>query len=287
MNTRWILTLAALFALPAAAAASGEKLDTDVALLIASSEDRAAGSGVPAPGSVIPLSPPGQLMPGAPPGAALGARMLTVAETLQQTLQLAEVKVRYSLSLPLAVDAARDLPPPSFESKTAPRLTLLGFDDRSVSYRVQVTGGETPVVDTEIVVDRDRPAVVCVAGGESAHHFLVVGLAPRSAPPDRAAGPMQVQQDVTPPRFVWRPPPSYTDEARKAGIEGVVIVQAIILADGTVGDVKVLKGLGKGLSEAAVEAVREWRFEPAFHEGRPVPVYYNLMVNFRLKKRKS
>ena len=52
--------------------------------------------------------------------------------------------------------------------------------------------------------------------------------------------------------------------------------------DGLVRDVKVLKGLPFGLEEAAVEAVRQWTFEPATKNGLPVPVVFNLTINFKL-----
>lgn len=66
---------------------------------------------------------------------------------------------------------------------------------------------------------------------------------------------------------------------------GVVIVEAVIDEQGNVKDIKVLKGLPKGLDEAAVEAVRSWRFTPATMDGTPVPVYYTLTVSFTLEEK--
>jgi len=62
-----------------------------------------------------------------------------------------------------------------------------------------------------------------------------------------------------------------------------VIVQATIDCEGRVTNVTVLQGLSHGLTEAAVDAISRWRFEPATFNGRPVTVYYNLTVNFRLQ----
>ncbi|MCP4660446.1 MAG: energy transducer TonB [bacterium] len=62
-----------------------------------------------------------------------------------------------------------------------------------------------------------------------------------------------------------------------------MIVQVVIDAEGNVTDVKVLKGLPMGLDEKAVEAFWKWRFEPATLNGKPVAVYYNLTMNFRLQ----
>lgn len=87
---------------------------------------------------------------------------------------------------------------------------------------------------------------------------------------------------VRPPVKVYTPAPVYTEKARKARLEGVVVLQAVIGIDGKARDVKVLQGLGKGLDEKAIEAVAKWTFQPATLDGEPVAVYYNLSVRFRL-----
>ncbi len=78
--------------------------------------------------------------------------------------------------------------------------------------------------------------------------------------------------------------PTYTDNARKARIEGKVILRLTIDEQGEVReDVEVLKGLEMGLTEAAVVALRQWRFEPALLDGQPVAVHWNITVNFQLE----
>ena len=77
--------------------------------------------------------------------------------------------------------------------------------------------------------------------------------------------------------------PQYTEIARKARIQGVVILQTIIDKDGNITDVKVLKGLPMGLTEAATTAVTQWKHNPATLNGKPVAVYFNLTVNFQLQ----
>ncbi len=104
--------------------------------------------------------------------------------------------------------------------------------------------------------------------------------APPAAEPE---GPIHVGGDVMKPVKVIAPSPQYTEIARKARIQGVVIVQAIINKQGRVENVKVLKGLPMGLEEEAVKAIKGWTFEPATLNGKPVDVYYNLTVNFRLQ----
>lgn len=96
------------------------------------------------------------------------------------------------------------------------------------------------------------------------------------------SGPMLVGGDVKAPTVVSRVEPKYNDAARKAHVTGVVIVEAIINKDGRVERVKVIKGLPVGLSAAAEEAVKQWRFRPGTLNGQPVEVIFNLTVNFTL-----
>jgi periplasmic protein TonB len=82
---------------------------------------------------------------------------------------------------------------------------------------------------------------------------------------------------------VTTPMPPYTDEARRAGIEGIMVLQAIIRKNGTVTDVKVIKGLGYGLDESAVNTiVARWRFHPGTLNGEPVDVIASEEVRFRM-----
>lgn len=106
---------------------------------------------------------------------------------------------------------------------------------------------------------------------------------PEGPPPDEPEGPIQVGGDVKAPVKVHAPQPKYTELARKARIQGIVIVQAVINKQGEVTDAKVLKGLPMGLDQEALNAIRSWKFEPATLNGKPVDVYYNLTVNFTLQ----
>jgi len=94
--------------------------------------------------------------------------------------------------------------------------------------------------------------------------------------------PLRVGGDVKAPTIVSKFEPKYTEPARHARITGVVVVEAIINSNGSVEDVKVLKGLPMGLSEEAVEAVRKWRFRPGTLNGAPVDVIFDLTVNFKM-----
>ena len=88
---------------------------------------------------------------------------------------------------------------------------------------------------------------------------------------------------VTPPRAIKSPDPRYSKEAVKNKIQGVVVVAAVIGPDGFVKDVRVVRGLGYGLDEEAVKAVRQWRFQPALKDGTPVAYELAIELHFRMR----
>ncbi|MDQ6801472.1 MAG: TonB family protein, partial [Acidobacteriota bacterium] len=102
-------------------------------------------------------------------------------------------------------------------------------------------------------------------------------------PEPKPEGPLRVGGDVKAPVALHRVEPVYTDLARKAKITGIVIVEAVIDKDGNVDRVKVLKPLSLGLTEAAEDAVKKWKFKPGTLNGEPVDVIFNLTVNFTLQ----
>ena len=91
---------------------------------------------------------------------------------------------------------------------------------------------------------------------------IIFGI-PEGPPPAEPEGPIRVGGDVQPPVKISAPSPQYTEIARKARIQGVVIVEAIIDKAGAVTNVKILKGLPMGLDTAAADAVKKWKFKPA------------------------
>ena len=78
--------------------------------------------------------------------------------------------------------------------------------------------------------------------------------------------------------------PEYPELARRARVEGFVVLQAIIDKQGNVSDLEILRGLGLGLDTAAQEAVAQWKYTPTFYNGRPVAVILTVTVVFQLVK---
>ena len=96
------------------------------------------------------------------------------------------------------------------------------------------------------------------------------------------AGVYTVGNGTTPPSVLTRVDPEYSEEARKAKYSGSVMLSIVVNTDGKAEDIKVVKSLGMGLDEKAVEAIQKWRFVPGKNKGVPVKVRAQIEVNFRL-----
>jgi len=84
------------------------------------------------------------------------------------------------------------------------------------------------------------------------------------------------------PRPVYSPEPEFSEEARKAKYQGVCTLGLIVGTDGRPSNIHVLSSLGMGLDEKAIEAVKNWKFEPAMRDGHPVRVEIAVEVDFHL-----
>jgi TonB family protein len=101
------------------------------------------------------------------------------------------------------------------------------------------------------------------------------------APSAASNAPATPTGDFIPPKLLRRVEPGYTDAARNARVRGVVVVEAVVSDAGVVTEVKVLTSLGYGLDEKAIEAVKQWKFDPARRDGRPVSASLKAEVAFR------
>jgi len=110
----------------------------------------------------------------------------------------------------------------------------------------------------------------------------VLGGVPGGTGPGVGDEPLRVGGEVKAPQLTNKVEPSYPEAARKARMEGVVILEAIITAHGAVEDVRVLKSVNPLLDSAAQRAVQQWRYRPATLNGRAVRVYLTVTVTFNL-----
>lgn len=95
-------------------------------------------------------------------------------------------------------------------------------------------------------------------------------------------GVFRVGGGVSAPRPIYDPDPDYSEEARKAHWQGTVMLTVVVGPDGKVHDARVARSLGLGLDEKAIEAVRQWKFDPARKNGQAVAVQVNIEVNFHM-----
>jgi len=92
----------------------------------------------------------------------------------------------------------------------------------------------------------------------------------------------RVHTGIKAPTIVTNPGPEYSDEARRERVEGVVTLAVIVTSAGDVATVRVIKSLGHGLDEKAMEAVRQWKFKPATKDGVPVSVQIAIETSFHV-----
>jgi protein TonB len=107
------------------------------------------------------------------------------------------------------------------------------------------------------------------------------GLGPGSGG-NYGGGLRKIGGGVSQPQVIYQVDPEFSEEARKAKFMGVVLVNLIVDTRGLPQNVHILRGVGMGLDEKAIEAVRQYRFKPAMEGGKPVPVELNVEVNFQI-----
>ena len=112
-----------------------------------------------------------------------------------------------------------------------------------------------------------------------------VALADGQQAPWPPVGVFRVVQGITAPKIIKSARPNYPPEAMRAKIQGRVQMEMVVQADGTVGEVRVVRSLDRkfGLDDAAVKAVKEMRFSPAMKDGMAVPVLLSTEMDFVAK----
>ena len=128
----------------------------------------------------------------------------------------------------------------------------------------------------------DKGIAVYGEPGDGDPAGLEGGLAEGGVAGGQVGGTGALPEEATPPvPSRSNTPPAYPQDARLAGTTGVVTLKVIILADGSVGDVQVMRG-EEPFASAAIAAVKKWKYEPARHEGQPITVYRIVQIPFKL-----
>ena len=98
----------------------------------------------------------------------------------------------------------------------------------------------------------------------------------------RSANALLMGPGMTPPTVQSRVEPHYTPEAARAKASGTVVLQAVVKTDGTIDILRVVRGLPYGLTDSAIDAIKQWRFQPGQQNGQNADIALNVEVNFNL-----
>lgn len=161
-------------------------------------------------------------------------------------------------------------------------ITTFGFEDSSgkpyfVSLKLQKIrfSGEPPV----------RPVEAAAVGVVPAKAAEPTARAKEKV--DQAVGALTLLEafkatgEIRPPRLIKKVDPVYPEEARQAGVEGIVILEVTTDVEGQVAAVRILRSVPL-LDQAAVDAVKQWIYEPVVIEGKPRPIVFTVTVSFKL-----
>jgi periplasmic protein TonB len=99
---------------------------------------------------------------------------------------------------------------------------------------------------------------------------------------DTGGGPRGIGGAATAPVVLFQVEPEFSEEARKAKLQGVVMLYGEVDTNGRLRNIRVTRGLGLGLEEKAIEAVKQWRFRPGTRNGKPIVSAAAIEVNFHL-----
>ncbi|HEY6051412.1 MAG TPA: TonB family protein [Thermoanaerobaculia bacterium] len=182
------------------------------------------------------------------------------------------------------------LSPRSGNVRRGTTIAIYGVDH--AYYAFKAGDGTLAFLDSSAIdlVPRDPRQPAIVSDPTRASKDVSVSNVPRAdAPtPEMSAEGVPVEPAETsdeamePAVLLSKVDPTYPEMARRSGVEGTVVLDAQIGANGRVEDVQVLRGLPLGLSEAAAEAVRRWQYRPARGRGGPVPSHKTVRIVFTL-----
>lgn len=268
--------------MPALASAGAHAAGIAVMVMVAglgvgSTEMPAARMDAPQPMRMVYVAIPG---PGGGGGGG-GARMKAPAPAAERK-GTARVSSPVPQAAPTPVEAPAKPPEPpkvlaseSLPPIMAPVVAVPG-DDRDL----------VGVMETSAAQAESRGTGTGGGAGSGSGTGLGEGDGPGIGPGSgggTGGGPYRPGSGVEPPTILREVKPTYTESARLRGVTGEVVLDIVVLRDGSVGQIRVLQGLGSGLDERAIEAVRQWRFAPARRLGQPVDVDVEVVVEFRLR----
>ncbi len=153
--------------------------------------------------------------------------------------------------------------------------------------RISLLLKEVPMSKSRLVLSLLIAAAAAAAGsaGVAAAAYFPLDVAEKPAKKSQPAGNRvyRIGDGVVAPKLLSKVEPKYSEEAREAKVQGTVKLAAVIESKGRAEDIQVLESLEPSLDKNAVEAVRQWVFQPGTKAGKPVRVRATIEVNFKLK----
>lgn len=156
-------------------------------------------------------------------------------------------------------------------------------DSLSCGDKIEVLGREGPWLRIASTDGSERYVGV-TSVSQKKNRFVPLDFPAPSEPYARNCNAFRPKTGKVPAVPIYSPNPEFTEQARRAGVHGSVTLAFTVGIDGRVQEVKVLRGLGYGLDEKAIEAVQSWRYEPALEEGKPIESKMYVEVSFHLEK---
>lgn len=183
--------------------------------------------------------------------------------------------IKYAdLAPPPALTDAPETPDVEVETKAAPVIGIPDpVDDTEVSAEMTIATQQEMSQNVAPVITGDETKIVIEAPKQK--NILVE----KEVLPE----PDEFIAYEEPPTRVVFTPPVYPEIARKAGVEGTVVLHVLVDKEGNIRNVRVIKGLGAGLDEAAIESAKNSKWTPAIQNHRPVAVWVSLPIRFKLR----
>jgi periplasmic protein TonB len=221
-------------------------------------------------------------------------RIMTFASVVIHAIAIAAIVIAQLLAVgplppphrPLAFDDVTRVTVKDIDLPAPPRAPAAGASRTTVSRDAaplvapQGVQQETPRAGGETVAHGTNESAGTGVDAMTVGIHLEPPLPP--APPSAPAKPVRLSTGMQAPRKIHDAAPAYPAVARTARVEGVVILEAVIDAAGSVESVRVLRSIPL-LDRAAIDAVRQWKFTPTLLNGAPVPIVMTVTVDFRLQ----
>ena len=183
-----------------------------------------------------------------------------------------------------ALPTKRGAPPPTAHRTFIPPVSR---PDPKLPMPVTVSF-DSPTIDVNPAEIGD-PASRLIIGGLGSNGFNGIGdrgccrgIGDQTSGKPGISGTGRIGHKITPPQLIYKVEPEFSEAARKAKYQGVVVLAIEVDASGHPQHLRVLEMLGLGLDEKAIEAVSQWKFRPGYQDGKPVVTNATVEVAFRL-----